>query len=239
MPHRVEARRKYQEEHKEQISEYKKKWSEQNSDRVAAYKREYYERNREDVIARSEEWERNNAEKVRQFKANNRRTRRAAKYASSGNFTAQEFEELCEEYGNRCLCCGVTGVVLEADHVVPLSRGGSDDIGNIQPLCGTCNRGKFVETVDYRTGGRDLRGSEDLLREARRFYHLGLDELFVEGARSQQRGVVAPGGDAALVEDKDPVRLGDGGEPVGYDDHRELLGDRAYGLLERPLVGGV
>ena len=84
--------------------------------------------------------------------ANNGRKRRAAKHASLGNFTAPEFEKLCERYGNRCLCCGVTGVVLEADHVVPLTRGGADDIGNIQPLCGTCNRSKFVKTVDHRLG---------------------------------------------------------------------------------------
>ena len=30
LPHRVEARRKYQEEHKEQIAEYKKRWAAEN-----------------------------------------------------------------------------------------------------------------------------------------------------------------------------------------------------------------
>jgi 5-methylcytosine-specific restriction protein A len=39
--------------------------------------------------------------------------------------------------------------MLEADHVVPLTKGGSNDISNIQPLCGTCNRRKFVNIVDY------------------------------------------------------------------------------------------
>ena len=39
---------------------------------------------------------------------------------------------------------------MEADHVVPLTRGGTDDIGNIQPLCGACNRKKFVDTIDFR-----------------------------------------------------------------------------------------
>jgi 5-methylcytosine-specific restriction endonuclease McrA len=39
---------------------------------------------------------------------------------------------------------------LEADHVAPFTRGGTDDIGNIQPLCGSCNRKKFVSIVDYR-----------------------------------------------------------------------------------------
>ena len=150
LPHRVEARRKYQEEHKEEISEYKKRWAADNKETVAAYKLDYYERERAEVIARSKKWAEENPEKVRSAKANNRRKRRAAKHASPGRFTAEELEELCEGYGNRCLACGDTEAILEADHVVPLTRGGSDDIGNIQPLCGSCNRKKFVNVIDYR-----------------------------------------------------------------------------------------
>jgi 5-methylcytosine-specific restriction endonuclease McrA len=75
---------------------------------------------------------------------------RTARHAGRGSFTAQEFRELCERYGNKCLACGDTEAVLEADHVVPLTRGGSDSINNIQPLCGSCNRKKFVNVIDYR-----------------------------------------------------------------------------------------
>jgi 5-methylcytosine-specific restriction endonuclease McrA len=152
LPHRVEARRKYQEEHKEEISEYKKKWTAENKDSVAASKHAYYEREREEVTARSKTWAEENPDKVRSAKANNRRKRRAARHASSGSFTAEEFKALCDAYGNECLACGDTEAVLEADHVVPLTRGGTDDIGNIQPLCGSCNRKKFVSVVDYRLG---------------------------------------------------------------------------------------
>jgi hypothetical protein len=123
MPHRVEARRKYQEEHKEEISEYKKKWAAENEDKVAASKLAHYEREREEVIARSKKWAEDNPDKVRSAKANNRRKRRAARHASSGSFTAEEFKALCEGYGNRCLACGDTEAALEADHVVPLTRG--------------------------------------------------------------------------------------------------------------------
>jgi 5-methylcytosine-specific restriction endonuclease McrA len=156
LPHRVEARRKYQEEHKERITEYKKAWTRANGARTISYKRAYYEQNYEEVIARSTEWAGNNPERVKQFKAANGRKRRAARHASCGNFTTKQFEESCERYGNKCLSCGSTGVVLEADHVIPLTRGGSDDIGNIQPLCGTCNRSKFVKSTDYRVGGYAL-----------------------------------------------------------------------------------
>lgn len=150
LPHRVEARRKYQEEHNEEISEYKNQWSAENEEKVTASKLAYYERNRDEIIARSKKWGEDNPEKVRAAKADNRRKRRAAKHASPGSFTAEEFRVLCESYGNRCLACGDTEAVLEADHVVPLTRGGTDDIGNIQPLCGSCNRKKFVNIIDYR-----------------------------------------------------------------------------------------
>ena len=72
------------------------------------------------------------------------------RHASPGSFAAEEFEALCDAYGNRCLACGDTEAALEADHVVPLTKGGSDDISNIQPLCASCNRKKFVNIIDYR-----------------------------------------------------------------------------------------
>ena len=143
-------RRKYQEEHKVEISEYRKSWAADNEEKVAASKLAYYEHEREEVIARSKKWAESNPEKVRQAKANNRRKRRAARHASPGSFTAEEFEALCESYGNRCLACGETEAVLEADHVVPLTKGGSDSISNIQPLCGSCNRKKCVHIIDCR-----------------------------------------------------------------------------------------
>ena len=152
LPHRIEARRKYQEEHEEEISEYKKRWVEENEASVSASKRKHYELHRDEVLARSKKWGEENPEKVRQAKANNSRKRRAAKHASPGSFTVEEFKALCDAYGNRCLACGATDVPLEADHVVPLTRGGSDEIGNIQPLCGICNRKKFVSVIDYRSG---------------------------------------------------------------------------------------
>jgi 5-methylcytosine-specific restriction endonuclease McrA len=150
LPHRVEARRKYQEEHNEEISEYKKEWAADNEEIVAASKLDYYEREREEIIVRSKKWAEDNPEKVRRAKTNNLRKRRAAKHASRGNFTVQEFKELCESYGSICLACGDTEAVLEAEHVVPLTRGGSDSISNIQPLCGSCNGKKVVHIIDCR-----------------------------------------------------------------------------------------
>lgn len=45
----------------------------------------------------------------------------------------------------RCVSCGKRaedGAILEVDHILPRSRGGSDDIANLQTLCRECNIGK-------------------------------------------------------------------------------------------------
>jgi len=44
----------------------------------------------------------------------------------------------------QCVLCGRSGseAKLEVDHIAPVSRGGSDDIGNLRCLCFKCNRGK-------------------------------------------------------------------------------------------------
>lgn len=74
---------------------------------------------------------------------------RARKAANGGSYTAQEWNELCAFYDHACLCCGECKP-LTPDHVVPISRGGSNAIENIQPLCLDCNRRKSTKTIDYR-----------------------------------------------------------------------------------------
>jgi len=47
-----------------------------------------------------------------------------------------------------CRYCGVSGVRLECDHIVPLSRGGSNEMTNLATACQTCNRKKAAQTLE-------------------------------------------------------------------------------------------
>lgn len=60
-------------------------------------------------------------------------------------------EEVTAFYGNYCLCCGAFGVALQRDHVIPLTLGGSNDMENMQPLCGPCNAAKGNRAIDFRS----------------------------------------------------------------------------------------
>lgn len=54
-----------------------------------------------------------------------------------------------ERDGYRCRECGASvddGATLEIDHIVPVAKGGKNDIDNLQTLCKKCNRMKLTDT---------------------------------------------------------------------------------------------
>jgi 5-methylcytosine-specific restriction endonuclease McrA len=74
-----------------------------------------------------------------------RADRRAAKL-SGGGVSAEHWAEVLERFNHRCAYC-LTDGSLQMDHLIPLSRGGPHDPGNVIPACRPCNQSK---------GNRDL-----------------------------------------------------------------------------------
>jgi hypothetical protein len=66
-------------------------------------------------------------------------TRRAA-----GHLNIVAFYIRCAELGWHCRICGreLTKETVTIDHVIPVSKGGTNAIENLQPLCRSCNSRK-------------------------------------------------------------------------------------------------
>ena len=64
--------------------------------------------------------------------------RRQARFAKKSR---TYFARLVLRDGPHCKACGTTDN-LTVDHIIPMSRGGSDDIDNLQLLCRRCNSRK-------------------------------------------------------------------------------------------------
>lgn len=62
-------------------------------------------------------------------------------------FESDVWEYLLEKWGRKCAYCGVEGIPLEKEHIVPRTRGGSNRISNLCPACEDCNRRKGDQTA--------------------------------------------------------------------------------------------
>lgn len=142
------SRREYAKRNPEKTKEYKKRYREKNINKIRKQSSDWQKANRDKANARYKRWVDNNLGIV----AHHSRLRRARHENADGSHTLDEFRELCDRYGWVCLCCGTNNSdkQLTADHVVPLVKGGSNYIDNIQPLCGPCNSSKSIKIIDYR-----------------------------------------------------------------------------------------
>lgn len=71
---------------------------------------------------------------------------------NGGSHTDDQWFELCEKYHHRCLGCGANGKMTK-DHIIPICKGGTSDINNLQPLCDQCNQMKGDMIIDFRDEG--------------------------------------------------------------------------------------
>lgn len=67
-----------------------------------------------------------------------KKRRRALEKSAVGTHTLEEWQVVKEKFNFSCARCELV-ILLTEDHIIPLSKGGSDYIENIQPLCRSCN----------------------------------------------------------------------------------------------------
>lgn len=136
----------------------------------ARHDRERYDANREASIARVQAWYEQNIARKKGYDSERResvRTRRSidpqfdalerqrlvaksgadrarAKGAPAFVVTHRDLRRALVQAGYRCTYCEASFIhaPLEWDHVIPIGRGGHHSIGNLAPVCRSCNRHK-------------------------------------------------------------------------------------------------
>ena len=154
----------------DKVKAQQKAWREANSDKVKAIRRkqyiqnkerendqckQYYWSNREQRIADMAVYREANREYFRRWRLDNREKRRqekqtrlARKAGASGSHTQTEVWQMLEDQCHVCCYCEVPLFGnFHVEHMIPLSRGGSDDWSNLGISCGPCNTSKGSKTA--------------------------------------------------------------------------------------------
>lgn len=124
-------------------ADYQRKMREDEPLRAKSYGARWRANNREYTIEKSRaDYEANPAAaKARWHK------RRALLKGADGTHSAEDVERINAAQCFECVYCGAsTATKKSVDHIIPLSRGGSNWPDNIQILCPRCNRAKWDRT---------------------------------------------------------------------------------------------
>jgi 5-methylcytosine-specific restriction endonuclease McrA len=149
-------RRKIADENPEKVREYRLAWQRANKNKMQAYNARWVAtpENRAAKNAISAAWRKANPDLNRAIKkawvnANpeavkaHHSKRRARELAAEGSHTKADIAEIKAAQKGKCAYCKQQlGSLWHVDHIVPLSKGGSNKRSNLQIACRSCNCAK-------------------------------------------------------------------------------------------------
>lgn len=129
--------KKWCKENPEREKEIRKKSRRLRIKQLAQYNHSYYLKNKEKIRLRVLSYRHNHPEWANHQTLN----RKYYQKTNGGEHSLAEWQLLKKNFNFKCAICKKTKF-LTRDHIVPISKGGKNDISNIQPLCQSCNSRK-------------------------------------------------------------------------------------------------
>lgn len=112
---------------------WNKKSYENNKEKINIRSREYYYENRDAILEQTRRRRKENPGYWRTWK--NKRARRLI----HTKHTQAQIDKMIKNQNNKCYWCGKPLSKYHVDHVIPLAKGGSSDLGNLVVSCPSCN----------------------------------------------------------------------------------------------------
>ena len=143
---RASARESFARHREKRLSKWRERYA-QNPEYYRERSRRYDAENREKRAASQKIWKAANPERVKVHRDASRAKRKAA----AGRYTADDVSRILQMQKGRCGYCR-TPIKdgYEVDHIIALSKGGTNEASNIQLLCRPCNRRKYTkDPIDY------------------------------------------------------------------------------------------
>lgn len=120
-------------EFREKRAEAVRRWTKAHPEYIRQHQKAYKERD---------------PERRRQQTQCHNNNRRAIRLGRISQFTWQDWKATLAAFHNSCAFCGVTGALLDIEHVVAVNQGGHNVRENIVPACRPCNAQKSQRTLE-------------------------------------------------------------------------------------------
>lgn len=172
-----EARRIFHAANKERLNQQSREWNQNNKEKRTEYNRNYwrqvrslnkeqenerarerYNANREEIRKRINAYRKADKQKESLRRRIDNHRRRIRKLQAEGKHTTTDIQSQYNRQRGKCYYCGIkVGDTYDVDHIIPLSRGGTNWPDNIVIACPTCNASKGNKLLhEWTRGGRLL-----------------------------------------------------------------------------------